>query len=138
MLNNIIFYRKVKVSYLSVSEVSNELINKIVDSFTNLIISSPYLLIPFVCSYFFGYLWSYIILSYFSKKERKILCNIVGRISLGLLWLALVLFFTYTITYGSLEFNIDNLKNIIYTAVIISGAIQAVVFAAIITLYKKG
>lgn len=137
MLNYVIFCRKVRGLHLSVSEIPDESVNQILVSFINLLTSSPYLLVPFILSFISGHMWSYIILSHFTKKERKILCSKVSRISLGLLWLALVLIFTYAITYRTFEVNIDNLKNIIFTALIISFALQAIILA-IITICKKG
>ena len=129
---------------MGITEVSSEIslsiddyITQILDAFIRLIISSPYYLIPFVSSYISGHVWSYIILSYFSKKERKILCSFQGRLSLGVVWSAFVFLITHLVMYLSLNVNLESYKNVIFLSTLVSLAAQGIILAVITFVYRK-
>lgn len=101
------------------------------------IISTPYSIPTIVLAYVSGNMWAYIILSYFSKKERKILENWITKICLGILWFALVLLPIYFIHFKSLKFTVNRLIDIIITDIVISLAFQAIVIAVIYISHRK-
>ena len=96
-----------------------------------LLVTSPPLLIAVTLAYFSGHLWTYIILSYVSKKERKILCSRLGRIGVGLIWFALLSIPVSAILYSNLLFSTERLASISITTAISSLALQAIILIAI-------
>lgn len=135
---------KGKVFFLAVAEVSNEISSsannsatQIVDAFTRFLMSSPYYLVPFVFAFFSGHVWSYIILSYFSKKERKVLHSFIGRSALGIVWFALIFFFIHLMMYTTLKIDFESFKTVILTTVVVSFALQALILGAITIICRK-
>ena len=105
------------------------------NAFSTLVIGSPHLLLISIMAHISGHTWTYIILSYFSKKERNILVSWIGKEALGIIWFTLVLIPTYLITYKSIYVKLYKIKNITATTIVISLAIQAILF--IIITYRK-
>ena len=95
-------------SRLSSSVLENTNTTEIPEAFAAALLrfltSSPYILCTVALSYISGHLWAYIILSYFSKQERKILYSLFGKLALGLMWFAIILMPTYVFVFRS--FNI--------------------------------
>lgn len=108
------------------------------EALVKLLISSPYAIITVAVAYISGHLWTYIIFAYFSKREKTILNENVGKIGLGLAWFALVLLPIYTMLYKSITITNIHLSEIVFTDLIISLALQAVILAIIYFLHRKG
>ena len=108
-----------------------------ISKFVEWITSSPYLMILIAIMYLSGHIWVYIVFTYCSKKERKLLNSIVGRLVLGLLWIALILIPTYIITYKSTTIEWEYFTDILSTAVVLALAIQAVIFGLINFLCRR-
>lgn len=103
----------------------------IITAFIRIIINSPPLLVLSVTAYISGHLWAYIILTYVSKKERKILCSLLGRISCGVAWFALIAIPVSIVTYCNLLFTIDRIISISITTTIFSLALQSLILILI-------
>lgn len=117
MLNIPILLLKNDVGY-------NAFINSLVESAA----SSPYILISLGLAYISGNLWACEIYFYYSKKERKILYSWIGKIGLGLLWFALVFLPIHIIVYKSIIINIVTLNELLITVLIVSFALQAIIY----------
>ncbi len=99
---------------------------------------SPLMLIAVALACCSGHLWSYIILSYFSKKERKILESFYGRISLGLIWFSLIYIPIHFIHVRKLLFDLNSIIQMLPNVIIVSLALQALLFIVINFLSRKG
>lgn len=111
------------------NDFSNELLK--------LLAGSPLMLIAAALACCSGHLWSYIILSYFSKKERKILESFYGRISLGLIWFALLYIPLHLLHFKKLLFDLESIIQILPNVIIVSLALQALLFIIINFLFRK-
>ena len=100
--------------------------------------SSPYIICTVALSYISGHLWVYIILSYFSKKERKILYSLFGRLSLGLMWFAAVLIPAYIIRFKSVNIIGEQLFEILITVLVIALALQLIILFVVFFLHRRG
>lgn len=100
--------------------------------------SSPYIMCIVALSYISGHLWAYIILSYFSKKERKILYSLFGKLSLGLMWFAAVLIPAYIVRFKSVNIIVEQLLEISITVLVIALALQLVALFVIFFLHRRG
>lgn len=100
--------------------------------------SSPYIICIVALSYISGHLWVYIILSYFSKKERKILYSLFGKLSLGLMWFAVVLIPAYIVRFRSVNIIVEQLLEISITVLVIALALQLIALFVIFFLHRRG
>ena len=108
------------------------------DELLKVLASSPLMIVTVAIACGSGHLWAYIIFSHFSKKERKILESFFGRISLGLIWFALVLIPTHYIYNGNLSFNLDSITSTLPNVIIFGLASQAIIMVIANFLFKKG
>lgn len=129
-------------SGLSNSVLENTNTSEIPDAFLvallQLLTSSPYIICTVALSYFSGHLWAYIILSYLSKKERKILYSLFGKLSLGLMWFALVLIPIYLVRFKSVNIIGEQLLEILITVLAIAFALQLIILFVVFFLHRKG
>ena len=115
-----------------VPEISTEYMNALMALLT----SNSYIIITVALAYLSGNIWLYIILSYFSKRERNFLNNTVGKVGLGILWFSLILLGIYIFVYRSI-ITIENMNEILITNLVISLALQAIVLLIINVLHRK-
>lgn len=100
--------------------------------------SSPYIFGTVLLSYISGHFWAYIILSYFSKRERNILYSTFGKLSLGLMWFAIILIPTYIFAFKSFNIIITQLLEILITVLATALAGQFLISFVIIFLHRRG
>lgn len=124
----------------SIPESSNvsEIPNAFLVALLQFLTSSPYITCTVALSYISGHLWVYIILSYFSKKERKILYSLIGRLSLGLMWFAAVLIPAYIIRFKSVNIIGEQLFEILITVLVIALALQLIILFVVFFLHRRG
>lgn len=120
------------------SDVNNLIPKEFMDKLVETVITSPYLLLPVALAYISGHLWAYIILAYFSKRERKVLYSLVGKVGLGLIWFALVLIPIYIISYKNINITLARLQEIIITVLVISLALQTIILILVYFIHGKG
>ena len=101
------------------------------------IISTPMYIATLFFAFLSGHLWAYIVLVYFTKKERALLTNICGKTILGILWFSFILIPIYLVTYKNLIINQENLIKVMSSVILFSLVTQLIVFI-IINLVKRG
>jgi hypothetical protein len=103
------------------------------------IISSPKALAVIFFSFFSGNLWNFIILSYITKNNTKAIKHLdtnYSKISLGIIWFALIMYPIYCIKFGLTEVLLDNVFSIIWQTLLISMFFQAIFTLIIIKITK--
>ncbi len=113
--------------------------DEIVQSVVNFIIGSPKVLATLVLSWVSGHTWSYIVFTYFRDKKNStgFFDGWMGKVALGLLWFSLVLLPIYAIVHGSFSIEYDKVLDVVFSTILYSYVLQAVIFIAI-TLFKRG
>jgi len=111
------------------SEISRELVK--------FLLNTPSLLVTICLAFLSGHHWIYIILTYVSKKERKILSSRTGKICIGLLWFILISVPISLILYRSIRFSLERLISISVTCAIYSLWLQAIIFITINLFERK-
>lgn len=109
----------------------------IITAIIRLLVGSPPLLIMFASAYLSGHMWTYLILSYVSKKERKILYSLIGRVSIGITWFAFVAIPVSLIIYKNVLFSVERLVSISITTTVFSLASQAILLFVINVIARE-
>ena len=106
---------------------------EIIDVLIKFLLKTPKILALSIFSYLSGHLWMFIILTYFKKgtKGNKILNNMVGRLSLGFCWYALVLIPVYWLFVGDCFLEYENILRVITPTIVFGLAFQLVSFIII-------
>jgi threonine/homoserine efflux transporter RhtA len=116
--------------------------NNVPDSFSDelfrVLASSPFMILTAAIACGSGHLWAYMIFSYFSKKERKILESFYGRTALGLIWFALIIIPVHLISNGNLLFELSSITNALPSVIIFGLATQAMIFIVVYYVCKRG
>lgn len=118
--------------------IDTDAIERLIQAAVDLLIKSPQALITVLLAWFSGNVWTYIILSYFSKKERNILNSNLSKISIGLFWFALIFVFFHLIMYKNLIITFTNVLDSLVSVLIISLALQFIVLFFASVLNRKG
>lgn len=109
-----------------------------VNAIMKLITGSPILLVCVLIAYVIGHLWTYVILTYFSKKGQSILSSKYGKFGLGITWLAIISIPYHSIVYGDMNVSLETLTTIWIPVLIIALAIQFAIIIIVNIIHKKG
>jgi hypothetical protein len=103
------------------------------------IVSSPKALAVIFFSFISGNLWNFVVLSYLTKNTKavKYLDTYYCKISLGIIWFAVIMYPLYCIKYGMTEVVLESVFSIIWQTLLIGLCIQGLVTLFIIKLIKK-
>lgn len=118
--------------------IDTDAIERLIRASVDLLIKSPQALITILLAWFSGNVWTYIILSYFSKKERNILNSNLSKISIGLFWFSLIFVFFHLVMYKNLIITFTNVLDSVVSVLIISLALQFIVLFFASVLNRKG
>lgn len=116
------------------TDIQNNFSNELL----NVLAGSPLMLVAVALACCSGHLWSYIIFNHFNKKERKILESFYGRTSLGLIWFSLIYIPLHFIHTKELLFDLASIIQMLPNVIIVSLALQALIFIVINFLSGKG
>lgn len=113
--------------------------DELIDAIVSFLVSSPKALATIIFSWVSGHTWSYIIFTYFRNKEKStdFFDGWIGKVSLGLLWFALVLLPINAIVNKSMQVDYESILNVAYTTILYAFVLQAVIFI-LITVFKRG
>lgn len=113
--------------------------DEIVQTVITFILGSPKVLATLVLSWVSGHTWSYIVFTYFRDKAKSegFFDGWMGKTALGLLWFSLIMLPIYYLVHDSLTIKYDNVLSVIFSTILYSYVVQAIVFIAI-TLFKRG
>lgn len=128
---------KISIALLNNNALSDSSVEIIEKKIVEFVMSCPHIFCTLILAGISGHLWTYIILAYFSKRERKFLNSRVSKIGLGILWFAVVLIPIYLIFYNNLNITIEHLKEVVFTVLAISLALQAVIVIVTNYIYRN-
>jgi len=120
----------------------NDVFNNFWNAAFDIIVSSPLMLLTIALAWVSGHLWAYILLSWFSKKERKrlvakLIDSRFGRIVLGLCWFSIIIIPVHLVFYRSLSFTFYSVISVLPNVLVFGLAIHTLIFAYVNFLFKK-
>ncbi|EGR1045481.1 hypothetical protein EFU54_17695 [Vibrio cholerae] len=113
--------------------------DEIVQTVITFLVGSPKVLATLILSWVSGHTWSYIVFTYFRDKTKSegFFDSWMGKMALGLLWFSLIMLPIYYLFHNSLSIEYDKVLLVIFSTVLYSYVVQAIIFIAI-TLFKRG
>ena len=112
--------------------------SQLVKAILDLLSKNPLALVSIGLAWISGNVWVYIILGYFSIKERDFLSKNWCKMSVGIIWFSLIYVFFHLITYKNLIISFTNVLEHLISVVIISYALQFIVLLFVSVFSKKG
>lgn len=106
-------------------------------SISTYLISTPKALGSLFFAFYSGHLWVHLIFTYFVKKKsgKNFLDGFIGKLALGITWIAFVSLPIYYWMYKTLIVSYDNYMEIILSAVLVACFIQFILLS-ILTCFK--
>ncbi|MUJ26323.1 hypothetical protein GNP82_18500 [Aliivibrio fischeri] len=116
-------------------KIPDEIIQTIVD----FLVGSPKVLAALILSWVSGHTWSYIVFTYFREKNKSVgfFDSWMGKTALGLLWFSLIMLPIYFLVHDSYTIEYDKVLEILFSTILYSYVVQAIIFIAI-TIFKRG
>lgn len=127
-----------QVVLTNTASVDSGAVERLIQASADLLIKSPQALITVLLAWFSGNVWTYIILSHFSKKERKILNSNLSKVSIGLFWFSLIFVFFHFVMHQNLIITFTNVLDSLVSVLIISLALQFIVLFFASVVNRKG
>ncbi|MEB2854069.1 hypothetical protein [Pseudomonas atacamensis] len=119
--------------------VPEDLEKAVVSQIIDYLKSTPQVLFLVIMAIASGHLWAFIITSFFKEKENgnKELRSIVGRLSLGLMWLAANLVVIYGLEHHSLPRDYSKIIELIFPTIILGLFLQLIVYVLVIAFGER-
>jgi hypothetical protein len=103
------------------------------------IVGSPKALAIIFFSFISGNLWNFVVLSYLTKNDKavKYLDTYYCKISLGIIWFAIVMYPLHCMKYGMKDVQLESVFNIIWQTLLFGLFFQGLITFLIIKIIKK-